>query len=122
MIDIHTHHLLPEHWGDEFERHWRPVYGSSWPRLGPSEFDEAMAGVSTACVFGITAARAGVRTPNKIIAEFCAATTTTTIGFMALDPTDEDVDEQLEEGLELGLRGVKLYPVLAGFSPVDPVH
>jgi len=38
---------------------------------------------------------------------------------MALDPNDADVLEQLEEGLSLGLRGVKVYPVLAHFDPRD---
>jgi predicted TIM-barrel fold metal-dependent hydrolase len=36
---------------------------------------------------------------------------------MLLDPADEDVREQVDEGISLGLKGVKLYPVLAGFSP-----
>ena len=38
---------------------------------------------------------------------------------MALDPGDTDVMDQVDEGIELGLQGVKLYPVLAGFSPLD---
>ncbi len=41
---------------------------------------------------------------------------------MALDRTDPDVLDQLANGVERGLRGIKLYPVLAGFDPRDPAH
>jgi hypothetical protein len=122
MIDIHTHCLQPEHWGDEHRRHWQPVFGSEWPRYSPAEFDEAMTGVTTAIVFGIRATRAGVATPNAFVARFCVEAKTRCIGLMALDPTDADVMEQLEEGCGLGLRGIKLYPVLAHFRPGDPAH
>jgi hypothetical protein len=119
MIDVHTHHLLPEHWGEEFECNWRPVYGQSWPCQTPADFDDAMVGVDCAIVFGITATRVGLRTPHKVVVDFCAETKRPTIGFMALDLTDRDVFDQLEDGCEVGLRGIKLYPVLAGFSPAD---
>jgi predicted TIM-barrel fold metal-dependent hydrolase len=120
MIDVHTHCLQPEHWGEEHRRHWQPVFGVPWPSYGPAEFDQAMTGVAAAIVFGIRATRAGVATPNAFVARFCAEATTRCIGFMALDPTDPDALEQLEEGCGLGLRGVKLYPVLAHFRPGDP--
>lgn len=120
MIDVHTHCLQPEHWGDEHRSHWQPVYGKPWRSYTVEEFDTAMTGVETAIVFGIKATRAGVCTPHQDVADFCARAKTNTIGFMALDPTDADVLDQLREGLRLGLRGVKLYPVLAGFRPDDP--
>ena len=75
--------------------------------------------VDVAVVFGLTAAAAGVRTPHKFVAQFCRETRTPTVGFMALDPGDTDIMDQVDEGIELGLQGVKLYPVLAGFSPLD---
>jgi predicted TIM-barrel fold metal-dependent hydrolase len=120
MIDVHTHCLQPEHWGDEHRLHWAPVTGSPWRNYTVEEFDEAMTGVEAAIVFGIKATRAGVYTPHSDVADFCARAKTKTIGLMALDPTDLDVLDQLEEGVALGLRGIKLYPVLAGFRPDDP--
>jgi predicted TIM-barrel fold metal-dependent hydrolase len=120
MIDIHTHCLQPEHWGDEHRLHWEPVYGKPWQPVTVDAFDRAMECVDVAVVFGIRATRAGVITPNADVAAFRAASKTETIGFMALDPSDADVLEQLEEGVALGLRGIKLYPVLAGFRPDDP--
>lgn len=41
---------------------------------------------------------------------------------MSLGLSDPDVMDQLAEGLPLGLRGVKLYPVPAGFDPRSPEH
>jgi predicted TIM-barrel fold metal-dependent hydrolase len=120
MIDVHTHCLTSAHWGPEHRLHWEPVYGQPWQDVTVDAFDAAMTGVEAALVFGIRATRAGVATPHRDVAEFCARSTARTIGFMALDPTDDDVLASLEEGAALGLRGVKLYPVLAGFRPDDP--
>ena len=121
IVDVHTHCLKPEHWGNEFQDHWKPAYGYDYPDLSAADFDAAMAegAVDVAVVFGLTAAAAGVRTPHKFVAQFCRETRTPTVGFMALDPGDSDVMDQVDEGIELGLQGVKLYPVLAGFSPLD---
>ncbi|HTF12391.1 MAG TPA: amidohydrolase family protein, partial [Asanoa sp.] len=59
---------------------------------------------------------------NEYVEQFCASTSTNTIGFMALDLSDADVLDQLADGIARGLRGIKLYPVLAHFDPRDPVH
>lgn len=122
MIDFHTHCHRPEHWGCEWDEHWKPVYGRDAHDYGPEEYDRAMAPVTAACVFGIRATAAGVLTPNDFTERFCAETTTETIGFMALDPADPDVLDQLADGVARGLRGIKLYPVLALFDPRDEKH
>ncbi|WP_084259262.1 amidohydrolase family protein [Microtetraspora malaysiensis] len=122
MIDVHTHCLLAEHWGCEWEANWRPVYGRGWTDVTPADYDAAMKGVTAAFVFGIRATSAGVATSNEFVARFCADTRAETVGFMALDPTDPDVLEQMADGVAKGLRGVKLYPVLAHFDPRDTVH
>jgi predicted TIM-barrel fold metal-dependent hydrolase len=82
----------------------------------------AEGGVSLAFVFGLRATRAGVFTPNEYVERFCKETQTPTVGFMALDLSDDDVLDQLADGLARGLRGVKLYPVLAHFDPRDEQH
>lgn len=124
MIDVHTHCLQHEHWGPEWDQNWKPVYGHEWVNVEPDVYDREMsaAGVDLAFVFGMRATKAGVRTPNRFVAEFCARTTTPTVGFMSLDLSDPDVMDQFEEGIELGLRGIKLYPVLAHFDPRDRGH
>ncbi len=122
MIDVHTHCLTHRHWGPEYDEHWRPVYGKPWTDVTPDDFDAAMKGVKAAFVFGLRATAAGVATPNAFVEQFCARTSTETVGFMALDPTDDDVLDQLTDGVNRGLRGIKLYPVLAGFDPRDPAY
>lgn len=121
MFDVHTHCQQPQHWGTEWDDHWRPVYGRAADSFTPGDYDKAMAagGVTVAAVFGLRATAVGVATPNEYVERFCAETTTETIGFMALDPTDQDVLEQLADGVARGLRGIKLYPVLARFDPRD---
>ena len=124
MIDVHTHCHLAEHWGCEWHNNWQPVYGYDYPGTTPAEYDEAMAdgGVELAFVFGMRASRAGVITPNKYVEWFCANTQTKTVGFMALDPSDDDVLDQLADGVARGLGGIKLYPILAHFDPRDVAH
>lgn len=122
MIDVHTHCHLAEHWGCEWHDHWQPVYGHEYPNRTPGDYDAAMRGVDLAFVFGLRATAAGVGTPNEYVEWFCASTQTPTLGFMALDLADDDVLDQLRDGLARGLRGVKLYPVLALFDPTDERH
>lgn len=113
MFDVHTHALRSEHWGHEWEDHWKPVYRHDWVDVTPKRYDEAMAGVvDSACVFGLTADHVGVATPNEFIEQFSSETVTTTYPFAALDPSGPGALEKLDDAIGRGLRGVKLYPVL----------
>ena len=119
IIDVHTHFMTCECWGNEWSDNWEPIYGFPFPEVTAKKYDGAMKDVDVAIVFGMRATAANVATPNEKIAEFCKETKTKTIGFMALDPNDSDVLEQMQDGIRLGLRGIKLYPVLAHFDPRD---
>lgn len=124
LVDVHTHCLQHEHWGPEWDDNWKPVYNYEWVNVTPDRYDQHMseAGVDLAFVFGLRATKAGVRIPNQFVAQFCADTRTDTVGFMSLDLSDPDCADQFAEGLKLGLRGVKLYPVLAHFDPRETTH
>ncbi len=125
MLDVHTHMLRPAHWGREYADNWVRGYGGGdWPEPDPKVFDAAMkeGGIDMVAVFGIRASFAGVRTPTREVVQFCKELETPAVAFMALDLNDEDWRAQFEEGLELGVRGIKLYPVMAVFDPRDPVH
>ena len=119
ILDVHTHAMATEHWGLEWEKNWEPVYRAPAHATTVEAYDQAMAGVDTTFVFGLRATRAGVATPHDWIADFVQKSITNCVGFMALDPSDDDVLEQLRYGVQLGLRGIKLYPVLAHFDPRD---
>jgi len=122
LVDVHTHFLRGAHWGCEWVDHWQPVYGEPWPEITPEEFDDAMKGVDVAVVFGVRAFAVGVATPHQEVIRFCEQVQTATVPFMALDPADTDVLEQLSAGVALGMKGIKLYPVLSGFDATDPVQ
>ena len=120
VADVHTHVMHADDWHDEWSDHWQPVYGYPWRDVTPQDYDDAMRGVDVAIVFGLRARAAGVSTPHETVARFCEATRTRTVGFMALDPTDSDPLTEMRHGVALGLQGIKLYPVLAGFDPSAP--
>lgn len=122
MIDVHSHCHQARHLGPTWERDMARVYRPGFERdFTPARYDEVMleAGVTDAVVFGVRATSAGIATPNEYVQWFCAQTETNTVPFMALDPSDVDVFEQLEDGLARGFRGIKLYPTSALVDPTD---
>lgn len=119
IVDVHTHCELPEHFGDEWTEHWEPAYGGPHFAAMPADYDAAMAegGVDVGIVFGMAASKPGVHTPASYVADFASKLRTPVIKFAAMDPSDADWRDQLEEAIALGFKGVKLYPVLALFDP-----
>lgn len=81
---------------------------------------------SKAIVFGGKAKLAGTWVDDRYVAEYVAKDPTRLIGFMALDPTQPGWEKEMEFGhKELGLRGIKLLSMYAGFRPdearLDPL-
>jgi predicted TIM-barrel fold metal-dependent hydrolase len=71
-------------------------------------------------VFGGKAKLSGVWVDDRKIAEYVAAHAKTLIGFLSVDPTQPGWEAELRDGHEvLGLRGIKLLPMYAGFRPDD---
>jgi uncharacterized protein len=71
-------------------------------------------------VFGGKAKLSGVWVEDRKIAEYVAAHSDTLIGFLSVDPTQPGWENELRDGHEvLGLRGIKLLPMYAGFRPDD---
>ena len=79
----------------------------------------AMKGVDKVIVFGMRANHSGIMTPNQYIADYQDAHPDKVIGFAAVDPTCDNVRDTLEEGVKLGLRGVKLGPIYQNIHPTD---
>ncbi|WP_051426192.1 amidohydrolase family protein [Jiangella gansuensis] len=120
IVDVHSHCNISAHHGS-YEKDRARLYGDR-PDNPPDAYDEAMKAVDVSIVFGLRASRLGVATPNEYTENFVKQSTGKTIGFMALDLCDDDVMDQLEDGLSRGLKGVKLYPILAGFDATQPQH
>jgi predicted TIM-barrel fold metal-dependent hydrolase len=71
-------------------------------------------------VFGGKANLSGVWVDDRHVAKYVAAHPDTLIGFLSVDPTQSAWEEELRHGHEeLGLRGIKLLPMYAGFRPTD---
>jgi len=78
-------------------------------------------------VFGLKARRTGYWVPDEYVAQFVSRAPHKLIGFAACDPTQLEHFEELKYAIErLGLRGVKMGPIYAGFDPrdalCDPVY
>ncbi len=71
-------------------------------------------------VFGGKAKLSGIWVDDALIANYVAAHPDTLIGFLSVDPTQPGWEKELRDGHEtLGLRGIKLLPMYAGFKPDD---
>lgn len=72
-------------------------------------------------VFGGKAKLSGLWVDDRWVAGYVAAHPETLIGFLSVDPTQDGWQRELKHGhQELGLRGIKLLPMYAGFRPDDP--
>jgi len=78
-------------------------------------------------VFGLKAQRTGYWVPDDYIADFVAKAPDKLIGFASCDPTQPAYMGELEYAIKsLGLKGLKMGPIYAGFDPrdyhCDPVY
>src|SRR4029079_19123257 len=69
-------------------------------------------------VFGGKAKLSGMWVDDRHLAAYVAAHPDTLICFLSVDPTQSGWEDELHEGYEdLGLRGIKLLSMYAGFRP-----
>lgn len=72
-------------------------------------------------VFGGKARLAGVWVEDDYVADYVAQDPDHLVGFLSVDPTQDGWQDELRRGHEeLGLKGVKLLPMYAGFPADDP--
>ena len=120
IIDVHTHCLQPDHISDETHAATeRAGYPPMQPLL-PATYLAGMESVDRAIVFGIRAVAGGMSSPNDSTAAWVQHAPGKLIGFMGIDPGEEGFLEEIDRGRELGLRGIKLYPMAARYDPLDP--
>ena len=71
-------------------------------------------------VFGGKARLSGMWVDDTFVAEYAARDRARLIGFLSIDPMQDGWEREMRVGHEeLGLRGIKLLPMYAGFSPDD---
>jgi len=122
IVDVHSHYFrYPEHFTEEFKRESLRSRGVEidltvrWEeyRATARECDKTI-------VFGAKARRSGQWVDDKEVAAYVAQHPERLIGFMCLDPTQVGWRDEMEEGhIDLKLKGIKLLPMYAGFSPND---
>lgn len=123
IIDIHSHAWsYPEHFNDDFRRQAQRARAGVEVDL-TVRYDEYRAqspkGVRTV-VFGGKARLSGIWVDDQYIADYVAVQRDSLIGFLSVDPTQSGWENELRDGhLRLGLKGIKLLPMYAGFLPDD---
>jgi predicted TIM-barrel fold metal-dependent hydrolase len=122
IVDVHTHTMdAAAHLSPRFVEEADRARGFALDLTVTREaFLEAMAPADRCIVFGMKARLCGFYAPNDDVARFVAACGGKAIGFLSVDPADDDwLDDFERSRTDLGLAGVKLAPMYAGFNPTD---
>jgi hypothetical protein len=123
IVDCHTHiwdfqrHLSPEFIGDS----GRAKTGGVRMDFSLDDHTEAMKSVDRAFVFAFKSRALNVHVPNDFVAEYIARDLTKFVGFLCVDPSDDDPVGEMEEVSKVpGMRGLKLAPIYQAFDPLSP--
>jgi predicted TIM-barrel fold metal-dependent hydrolase len=125
IVDVHTHA-----W--DYPSCFGPGHHAQSERVRPgvkvdrtiryADYERTSPPGTKAIVFGGKARLCEIWTPDSYVANYCAEHPDLLIGFMSLDPTQPGWQREMREGREeLGLRGIKLLSMYAGFRPDDPM-
>ena len=123
IIDVHSHAWrYPEHFGDDFVRQAARAKADGKLDLTVRYEDyrrEATERTRT-IVFGGKARLCSLWVDDRYVAGYVSAHPDTLVGFLSVDPTQDGWQQEMHAGhQELGLRGIKLLPMYAGFRPDD---
>ncbi len=123
IVDVHSHAWsYPAHFSDSFrEQAHRARAGVELDLSVTYEAYRAAAPPGTrTIVFGGKARLSGLWVEDDYVAAYVGTHPQALVGFLSVDPTQEGWATELRRGHEeLGLRGVKLLPMYAGFRPDD---
>ena len=124
IVDVHSHTWqFPEHFTDQFRQQASQVAKAD-EELDLSITYEAYRQSAQNCdktiVFGGKARLSGLWVDDQYVADYVNAHPDHLIGFLSVDPTQDGWQQEMEYGhQELGLRGIKLLSMYAGFYPHD---
>ena len=123
MVDVHTHFWeYPRHFSTDFMNQAKRARGDVEVDLTVRwhEYEATASGCDRTIVFGGKAKLSGLWVPDNEVAAYVAQRPERLIGFLSLDPTQPGWQDELVHGHEgLRLKGIKLMPMYAGFSPAD---
>lgn len=123
IIDVHSHVWeYPKHFSDDFRNQARRAKAGVELDL-TVRYEEYRAGATSTdrtIVFGGKARRSGLWVDDQYVADAVAAHPDRLIGFLSVDPTQDGWQHEMHHGhQQLGLRGIKLLSMYAGFQPDD---
>lgn len=125
IIDVHSHYWeYPRHFDDIFRQQAQRARSGVEVDLTVryEDYRATAPDDMRTLVFGGKAKLSGLWVEDDIIAKYVAQHPETLIGFLSIDPTQPGWMEELEYGhQQLGLKGVKLMPMYAGFRPDAPL-
>ena len=121
LIDWHTNLWLPEHFSAEHNEEMASQLGPATDG-SPTAHQAGVVAVSAKfVVLALRWNRLGTHIPNEYVADYVKQYPGRAVGFACVDPHDADAPEELERAItELGMRGLKMSPVYAGFDPWAP--
>jgi predicted TIM-barrel fold metal-dependent hydrolase len=125
IVDVHSHTWrYPDHFTDDFREQAKKARGDVEVDLSV-RYEEYAASCPAGeevrtIVFGGKARLSGLWVDDQYVADYVAAQPEKLIGFLSVDPTQEGWQDELRHGHQtLGLRGIKLLSMYAGFRPDD---
>jgi len=129
LIDVHSHYFrYPDHFTEDFRRQARRARRDVEVDLTVrwQEYHAAAQTCDKTVVFGGKARLSGLWVPDAEVADYVRQHADRLVGFLSVDPTQPGWQDELEQGhRDLGLKGIKLMPMYAGFRPnapaVDPL-
>jgi len=125
IVDVHSHTWrYPEHFTDDFREQAKKARGDVEVDLSV-RYEEYAASCPAGeevrtIVFGGKARLSGLWVDDQYVADYVTTQPEKLIGFLSVDPTQEGWQDELRHGhVTLGLRGIKLLSMYAGFRPDD---
>jgi predicted TIM-barrel fold metal-dependent hydrolase len=128
IVDVHSHAwAYPGHFSDDFRDQARRARAGVEVDLTVRLEDYRKSAETAAArhdvvtiVFGGKAKLSGLWVDDRYVADYVAQDPEHLIGFLSVDPTQPGWEREMQTGSqELGLKGIKLLPMYAGFRPDD---
>ena len=124
IIDVHSHTWqFPEHFTDQFRQQASQVAKADEEldlNITYEAYRQSAQNCDKTIVFGGKARLSGLWVDDQYVADYVNAHADYLIGFLSVDPTQDGWQQEMEYGhQELGLKGIKLLSMYAGFYPHD---
>jgi uncharacterized protein len=121
IVDIHSHAwAYPAHFSEDFRDQARRARAGVEVDLSVlyEAYRKSATSADYTVVFGGKARLSGLWVDDRYVADYVAQDPDRLVGFLSVDPTEPGWERELQVGhQELGLRGIKLMPMYAGFRP-----